>query len=164
MHSSKLHPMLSWCFRLGNLTLTGASSHSVFISRINAASVSLSPWDSVGCNPSPAERILNLPIHSRSPGDTRAHFPWIWILCMPKYLCITWNDVCTTKLLNTCSLLKIASSWMLDVYLEIVFIWKKNTSIQKHGTTSPCTFLHLCLTQSKTQSIWSFFASSWFSF
>ena len=76
MHCSKLHPRLSWCFRLGNLTLTGASSHSVFISRINAASVSFSPRDSVGCNPSPAERILNLPIHSHSPEDMGAHFPW----------------------------------------------------------------------------------------
>lgn len=79
MHCSKLHPGLSWRFRLGNLTLTRASSHSVFISRINAASVSFSPRDSVGCNPSPAERILNLPIHSHSPEDTGAHFPWTWI-------------------------------------------------------------------------------------
>lgn len=76
MHRYKRHPGLSWRFRLGNLTLTRASSHSVFISRINAASVSFSPRDSVGCNPSPAERILNLPIHSPSPEDTGAHFPW----------------------------------------------------------------------------------------
>ena len=76
MLCSKLHSGLSWRFRLGNLTLTRASSHSVFISRINAASVSFSPRDSVGCNPSPAERILNLPIHSGSPEDAEAHFPW----------------------------------------------------------------------------------------
>lgn len=76
IHSSDLPPSLAWCFRLGNLTLTQASSHSVLFSRINAASVSFSPWDPVGCSPSPAHWILNLPIHSGSPEDTRAHFLW----------------------------------------------------------------------------------------
>lgn len=46
----------------------------------------LSPHETVGCNPSPAERILNLPIHSPSQEDTGAHFPWT---------SVTWHAVCT---------------------------------------------------------------------
>lgn len=94
IHSSDLPPSLAWCFRLGNLTLTQASSHSVFFSRINAASVSFSPWDPVGCSPSPAQWILNLPIHSGSPEDTRAHFLWTWITL---HLCSVLENGCIIR-------------------------------------------------------------------
>lgn len=46
--------------------------------------------------PSPPEWILNLPVHSRSPEDTGAHFPWRWIT-----LHAVWQDSCTMKCLNT---------------------------------------------------------------
>lgn len=81
----EVHPRLSWCFRFGNLTLAEASSHSVFISRINAASVSFPPRDPVGCNPSSAEQIPNLSIHSRSPRDTGVHFLWIRV-CTTEFV------------------------------------------------------------------------------
>lgn len=100
MHCTKLHPRPPWRFRSWNMTLSQASSHLVFISGINAASVSFSPQDSVGRNPPPAEPILNLPIHSRSPEDAGPRFPWTSITV---HLCKVSQVGCTVKLHNACN-------------------------------------------------------------
>lgn len=113
-HSSDLPPSLAWCFRLGNLTLTQASSRSVFFSRINAASVSFSPWDPVGCSPSPAQWILNLPIHSGSPEDTRAHFLWTWITL---HLCSVLENGCIIRSALTHIFNHYVLSWTGHVFL-----------------------------------------------
>lgn len=88
----EVHRWLSWCFRFGNLTLAEASSHSVFISRINAASVSFPSWDPVGCNPSSAEQVPNLPFHSRSLRD-RGTFPVDLSNCVHHGVCAICGEM-----------------------------------------------------------------------